>query len=249
MRQIGDSGAQVDTEVDVLPRIHLALAVMVVSLASALTGLASDHPVPLENNDPAQCASCHEEKTKGKSVHAAIAMGCNTCHDVKVVEKEKTTVELVQPKNELCFTCHEKSADPVKHAPYEKGNCTLCHDPHQSDFDNHLRARTNDLCMSCHALDRPDVKWNPDTKTVTLLGEQTLTRSEYMEAKKIGLDKNNPKGHPMMGHPVSGTDPRDKNKKTELTCLSCHQPHASKATELMAKNARTPLDICGQCHQ
>ena len=30
--------------------------------------------------DPATCVQCHEDKTKGKAVHSAIAMGCTACH-------------------------------------------------------------------------------------------------------------------------------------------------------------------------
>jgi hypothetical protein len=38
---------------------------------------AAKHPVPLDPKaDPATCLQCHEDKTKGKSVHSAMAMGC-----------------------------------------------------------------------------------------------------------------------------------------------------------------------------
>jgi len=44
---------------------------------------AAQHPVPLDKNvDPAKCAECHADKSKGKHVHSAIAMGCTTCHEV-----------------------------------------------------------------------------------------------------------------------------------------------------------------------
>src|SRR5208282_804377 len=71
------------------------------------TALAAKHPVPLEKNaDSATCISCHEDKTKGKSVHSAIAMGCTSCHEIRTV-KDITHVKLITATpSALCFTCH-----------------------------------------------------------------------------------------------------------------------------------------------
>jgi hypothetical protein len=57
----------------------LACVILVLSLAGQAG--AAKHPVPLDPKaDSAICLSCHEDKTKGKSVHSAIAMGCLSCH-------------------------------------------------------------------------------------------------------------------------------------------------------------------------
>lgn len=220
--------------------------VLAVAAACGLPVAAAEHPVPLQKD--ADCASCHEEKSKGKAVHSAIAMGCTTCHEVKT-EGDTTTVNLTAPKEQLCFTCHEKSEQKVKHEPYAAGNCTVCHDPHVAEHPKQLRAASNDLCLSCHALDRPDVKWDPKTKTISMLSTQTLSLEDYRKAKKIGLDKQQDSGHPMMGHPIRGLDPRDKSKKTPLSCLSCHQPHSSDSEDLMPKGIKSTTDLCAQCHQ
>jgi hypothetical protein len=43
---------------------------------------AGKHPVPLDPKaDPKTCLECHSDKTEGKSVHSAMAMGCTTCHE------------------------------------------------------------------------------------------------------------------------------------------------------------------------
>ena len=48
---------------------------------------AAVHPVPLEQNvDAKKCLECHEDKSKGKAVHSAIAMGCLSCHDPHVAK-------------------------------------------------------------------------------------------------------------------------------------------------------------------
>ena len=53
--------------------------IIVLLSAFGATAWAGVHPVPLDpKQDPATCAQCHEDKTKGKSVHSAIAMGCTS---------------------------------------------------------------------------------------------------------------------------------------------------------------------------
>ena len=53
--------------------------------AGASLAFAGIHPVPLDKNtDPAKCAECHADKAKGKFVHSAIAMGCTSCHEIRV---------------------------------------------------------------------------------------------------------------------------------------------------------------------
>ena len=121
---------------------------------------ASVHPVPLDpNQDPATCAQCHEDKTKGKSVHSAIAMGCTSCHEIRV-KKDVTRLKLITTTTvALCVTCHadKKAADikGVVHPPAVR-DCVKCHDPHTSDNKNQLLkpasgdSKDSNLCLSCH---------------------------------------------------------------------------------------------------
>ena len=81
----------------------------------ATPAFAKVHPVPLEKNvDSATCLQCHEEKSKGKSVHSAIQMGCLSCHEVRV-NKDVTRVKLITAvPYKLCFNCHaEKDAAKI----------------------------------------------------------------------------------------------------------------------------------------
>ena len=80
---------------------------LLVVLGAANSSLAKTHPVPLEpNTDAAKCITCHEDKTKGKSVHSAIATGCLSCHELRV-SKDVTRIKLtaVTPVK-LCLQCH-----------------------------------------------------------------------------------------------------------------------------------------------
>jgi predicted CXXCH cytochrome family protein len=217
----------------------LALGFLLALAAANLPLAAAEHPLKLEKD--ADCASCHEDKTKGKAVHSAIAMGCATCHDVKT-EGDTTTVTLTSPKDQLCFTCHEKAKEEVKHGPYEKGSCVTCHDPHTSDFPKQLRAELNaNFCLECHG-PRKDVP-----EKVALFKSQAVTRDEFLEIPKIFLSADQSSGHPIDRHPTAGV--RNPMKPEEkLTCTSCHAIHASSEAKLLPHPDKEGRDVCAQCH-
>ncbi len=53
---------------------------------------------------------------------------------------------------ETCEKCHRNLlANPVKHGPAEAGQCTLCHDPHASNYSSWTRKQSWRLCTTCHA--------------------------------------------------------------------------------------------------
>src|SRR6266496_5478790 len=112
-----------------LPKFFILVACFAVfAIAPAV---AKTHPVPLDKNvDSAKCLECHEEKTKGKAVHSAIATGCLSCHEVRVT-KDVTRVKLITAvPYKLCLTCHgDKDAAQIKgniHPPAVR-NCLTCH--------------------------------------------------------------------------------------------------------------------------
>jgi predicted CXXCH cytochrome family protein len=235
----GNSRALFPPEAVVKQTLKLALGLLLAIAAARLPLAAADHPVKLEKD--ADCASCHEDKTKGKAVHSAIAMGCATCHDVKT-EGETTTVTLTSPKDQLCFTCHDKAKEEVKHGPYEKGSCVTCHDPHTSDFPKQLRAELNaNFCLECHG-PRKDVP-----EKVALFKSQEITRDEFLEIPKIFLSADHATGHPIDRHPTTAINNPMKPEE-KLSCTSCHATHASSEAKLLPHPDKDGWDICAQCH-
>ena len=55
----------------------------------------------------------------------------------------------------------------------------------------------------------------------------------------------------MDGHPVSNImDPTDVTKiKIPINCLTCHQPHASTQSGLLAKDQANNALFCASCHK
>jgi len=225
------------------PAKPLLCALILISVC-AIRAWAGEHPVALDKNtDAAKCLECHEDKTKGPHVHSAIATGCTTCHEVKVVDKDTTNVDLISPKEELCFTCHEKAKGASLHGPYEQGRCVLCHDPHVSDFDKQLRADGNKLCLECHQNRRI-------TGTLALFKtSQELTEAEFAQVPKIGLDPTLKFGHPMGTHKVAD-DPNPLKPGEKISCLTCHENHAADREKLVrvTEYKGKKMDVCDACH-
>ena len=68
----------------------------------ALRAPAPRASVPLDpKTDSAKCLECHEDKTKGKSVHSAMATGCLSCHEIRV-NKDVTRVKLITATRLRC---------------------------------------------------------------------------------------------------------------------------------------------------
>ena len=94
---------------------------------------------------------------KGKVSHAAVSMGCLSCHtgiDAKKVPHKKTGAAargLSMDAPDLCYGCHDKALFIKKnvHAALGMG-CTGCHNPHSSDTPKLLQSELPDLCFGCH---------------------------------------------------------------------------------------------------
>ena len=92
-----------------------------------------------------------------KVLHRPFKQGaCAICHQVdehgKVIKKGKK-YPLNRPRvDELCYSCHkERYIKKYDHKPVKKGECLKCHDPHQSDTEKLIKAKTiPQLCVSCH---------------------------------------------------------------------------------------------------
>ncbi len=182
------------------------------------------------------CLGCH---TTGLNVpekgsrHAALDMGCETCHVTHKTGEDPTTENrnhLTKPAPALCVDCHDpKDADLQKahqNQPFGTADCLHCHDPHQSAAPK-LMAKfmhppfADKQCEVCHApaTDGKVVLTQSDAKTLCVMCHDE-------KAKQIASAK--------VQHPGAGG-----------ACTDCHSPHASRTPGLPKTDS---VNICLQCH-
>jgi predicted CXXCH cytochrome family protein len=194
--------------------------------------------VKAETGDKGQnlCLECH---TKGLNVpqkgsrHAALDMGCETCHVThKVGQQGKIEYDyhLTKATPALCLDCHDAtSADLIKAhqgQPFATANCVQCHDPHQSRQAKLMQSFTHapfesGSCDTCHAAPKNGkvVLTQSDAKAicVTCHSEQV----EQIEKAKVQ-------------HPGAQSD-----------CTACHNPHAGRTPGFVQPD---PVSACLVCH-
>jgi predicted CXXCH cytochrome family protein len=167
------------------------------------------------------CYSCHRGITSYTFVHGPnFVWSCLSCHDSQAEPK----YSLKYPVPELCFKCHgeqkqERSGKKSYHAPYITDKCGICHNPHGSENSYRLDKPIWLLCVSCH----------PEQ------GDGRHVIAPYFWGTRH-------RQHPTHGVP----DP--SNKGHELTCASCHDPHASDSPMFITKYGPRSFDLCMKCH-
>ena len=182
------------------------------------------------------CLSCHkiglDVPPKG-SRHAALDMGCDTCHTTHKtgeIGKIEFDFHLTKAPPALCLDCHDPKDASLQKAhqnqPFEKASCVSCHDPHQSASPK-LMAKfvhppfADRQCDVCHApaKDGKVVLTQPDAKSLCVTCHDD--KAKLIETAKVQ-------------HPGAAGD-----------CTDCHSPHASNQPGLPKTNA---VDICLGCH-
>jgi len=182
------------------------------------------------------CLDCHNQglnvPEKG-SRHAALDMGCGTCHVThKVGEKGKQEFDnhLTKTVPALCIDCHDvKDAALIKahHGqPFATATCTQCHDPHQSAQPKLMQRFTHPpfadkTCEICHepAKDGKVILTNADTRAL-------CATCHSDQAEKIDKAK--------VPHPGAQGE-----------CVACHNPHAGRTPGFLQPD---PVSACLACH-
>jgi len=182
------------------------------------------------------CLGCHNTglnvPEKG-SRHAALDMGCDTCHVThKTGEPGKIEFDfhLTKAPPALCIDCHDPKDEALQKAhdnqPFATANCVQCHDPHQSAAPKLLAKFTHppfadNQCDTCHApaKDGKVVLTQPDAKSICITCHDE--KAKQIETAKVQ-------------HPGAAGD-----------CTDCHNPHASNQPGLPKTNG---VDICLACH-
>jgi len=218
---------------------------------------AKDGKVVLTQTDSKLlCVTCHDDKAKeiesAKVPHPGAAGDCTDCHNPHASRLPGL------PKTDsvsICLGCHsdidELRKKPAHHQPAFAQGCSTCHTPHGGENDHLLRAKGNALCLECHGPESQAQKDQTNHLLTIFNGKVRLPEDYYQKNKVAILPLRFGLGHPVEYHPVSDVmDPTDQSKvKTPLSCLSCHQPHASGQPGLLIKDQVNNMAFCDTCHK
>ncbi len=220
-------------------------------------------PAPVSAKEQ-QCLDCHAKVQSGKVVHAALGMGCESCHTAPHAKK-KPELSLMSEVPELCFNCHDKGAFTKKsqHTAVAGGMCTSCHNPHSGDNEKLLVTTPPELCYTCHDKQLFSKRVvHPPVKD----GQCTFCHNPHSSDNAYNLsqpaadlcvmchDKQASGRHVMAGfsagdtHPVKGK-PDPSKPGRELACTSCHAPHSSNMKFLFTNETASPDNLCLMCHK
>jgi predicted CXXCH cytochrome family protein len=199
------------------------------------------------------CITCHEDKVKqieeAKVQHPGAAGDCIDCHDPHAGK----TPGFVKPDPvNACLTCHADQAEQHKkknvHQPAFEQGCATCHEPHGSENQHLLRAKdTNSICLECHGPDRSPTALEADHLVAIYEGKVKLPEKYFAKVPVIPLQYGS--GHPVDFHPVAGPIDPANPAAGQISCLTCHQAHASEQAGLLAKDQKPGMDFCNTCHK
>lgn len=228
-----------------------------------LTGIAG---VSLLAGERAVAASssnncgCHDNKAEKKYVHSPVREGgCPSCHKPsgKKHPKFKKDAFLLTDNGKagLCHECHERK-DTRKHVhpPVAAGDCTDCHDPHQSENKYQLKGDGGALCYMCHEKSKLDrvAPHRPIAEGKCLDCHDPHQSDHKYMLKASGADlcmtcHNKTKFAKKYVHaPVAAGD-----------CTACHAPHGTQLHSLLKRAVpaemyqsfdKANFALCFGCH-
>ncbi len=216
------------------------VSVFVISPISAKYNNAPDDYAPyFFHNNSSVCFTCHQmEPTEADNYPVKHSdSSCYTCH------KEITNHKYVHGPTAAwaCLMCHNPKANP-KYAvpsPSEKA-CEMCHKDTIDAWKklNHQHGPfAMGMCTTCHSPHGSDWPyWTRKFPTDLCLSCHVGQTGDHI----ITFFNGDP--HPIRGKP----DPRHPGQ--ELSCASCHSPHASNFKFQLFGDYTDPRTFCRECH-
>lgn len=259
-----------------LKRCRLAAALLLAALFSLAAYAASPPAAKVFPLKPGEtCLACHGDLQKKKLRHAAIedAASCTAACHVLIGPSQHAFKPRPAKLSTICFSCHDPfSAKKSQHSPTADGDCSACHDPHQSDEAKLLRQPAAKLCFECH--DRSAFEGTGSSHGPAHEGTCLACHNPHAAEQPRLLSKAQPElcfgchtvamidsqKVPMVSirHQFDDDQAEKHPPFEEGTCTECHHPHASANVRLLTASyppkfyaAFTPdsYALCFRCHE
>jgi predicted CXXCH cytochrome family protein len=150
---------------------------------------------------------------------------------------------------ELCQVCHDVSPDARsnnKHAPFEAGECSSCHNAHVAEGENLLPATTAEACYECH----DGTSLYPELKLAhapVREGQCELCHESH-ESQYTSLLKASGNELCFGCHENVREKRKLRNQHQPFArgdCAECHEPHGSATEGMLVKSVP---GLCVDCH-
>lgn len=165
------------------------------------------------------CYSCHKRMANQKYVHGPVGTySCAYCHSLQ----GSPAYAVTRRDTKLCFECHAEKEKQLKGFKFIHGPVAggMC-----------------EICHDSHGSDNPAQLHKPINKLCLSCHEQVAT-GVHVTALSSGV-----------GHPLDGkTDPSERGKGRDLSCVSCHDPHGGKARYYFVTGNDNKMELCQMCH-
>ncbi|RNC72759.1 MAG: cytochrome C [Desulfuromonadales bacterium] len=165
------------------------------------------------------CVGCHRKMLNVKFVHGpAGTYSCVYCHTEKVAPRYAVT----KREAALCNECHEDKAAEFRKRKYIHGPIAggMCEVCHDPHGSNHYGQLKAPVNELC------------------LSCHEAIKKTPHVVRTSTGE-----------GHPVGGRkDPSALKSGREMSCISCHNPHASDVRYFFVNNAEDRMVLCQMCH-
>lgn len=166
------------------------------------------------------CYSCHKRMANQKYVHTPVGMySCVQCHPLQGSPKYAPH----KRETALCFSCHTEKQKELKTYP-------LLHGP--------IAGGMCEICHDPHSSENPEQLVQPVNRLCLSCHEQ-VAKGIHVIAVGDGS-----------GHPIADkTDPSERGKGRELSCISCHNPHGGKMRYYFVTGNDNKMELCQMCHK
>ncbi|MEW6600789.1 MAG: cytochrome c3 family protein [Nitrospirota bacterium] len=201
---------------------------------------------------------------------------CGPCHVLRPAVADKKPVSIAAfpserqeygdtPAGSTCYSCHKRlTAYPFVHGPSAVWSCLSCHDPVAAPIYS-VRKPDTKVCFGCHIEQKAEWERRKYFHGPYTTGSCTICHSPHASENPSNLHKpiwdlcincHTDKGSGshivaavggLYFHPTRGKrDPLRKDR--ELSCVSCHDPHASDSPRLWRLNVGSGFELCRKCH-
>ncbi|MDH4028593.1 MAG: hypothetical protein OEU95_07180, partial [Nitrospirota bacterium] len=204
-----------------------------------------------------QCAACHILEPGGqdrKNVDISAFSGA--------VSKENIEAAIA---SSTCYSCHKSMTSyPFVHVPAAVWSCLSCHNPGAEPRYSVIKPDTR-ICFGCHIKEKEEWYARKYLHGPFTAGQCAICHNPHAADHPYNLHKStwnlclschidkgsgehivasyiNTYNHPTRGKP----DPLRKGR--ELSCASCHDPHASNSPRLWRLDAGSGFALCKKCH-